>query len=139
MKQQLVGVAQCLDLLSGKTAALHADNVEPGQPGAVAHDLAIRDDIALHPGHAANHRVAPDPNKLMHGTEPAQERMFLEHDMSGKSGVICHDNVVGDLAVMRDMRSDHKQAVISDTGNHAAAGRARVHRYVFADRIARAD
>src|SRR5271166_2262263 len=59
--------------------------------------------------------------------------------MSGEGGVIRHDHMVGDLTVMCDVRSDHKQAVIPDTGNHAAACRARVHRYVFADGVAGAD
>ena len=122
-----------------KAAALHPDDVETGQPGAVAHDLAIGDHVALDPGHAADHRMAADPHKLVDRAQPAEKGVFLDDDMSGQGRVVGHDHMVGDLAVMRDMGADHKQAVVADPGNHAAAGRPGVHCHVFADDVAAAD
>src|SRR5436190_11336126 len=51
-KQELIGIAQALDVFTAEPAALHADDIEPAQPGAIAHDLAIGNDIALDPRHA---------------------------------------------------------------------------------------
>src|SRR5437764_11012667 len=70
-KQELIGGAQPLDILPAVAAALDADDVETAQTGPVAHDLAIGDDIALDARHAADHRVPPDPDELMDGTEAA--------------------------------------------------------------------
>ena len=69
MEQKLIGVAQPLDVLAAETAALHADDVEPGEPGAVAHHLAIGDHVALDPRHAADHRVLADAHELMRPRE----------------------------------------------------------------------
>ena len=59
--------------------------------------------------------------------------------MAGERGVIGHDDVIADPAVMRDMRADHQQAVIADPGHHPAALGAGIDRDVFADRIIASD
>ncbi len=78
MEQELIGIAQRLNVLATETVALHADDVEPGQPGAVAHRLAIGNDVALDPRHAADHCVPADADELMDRAQPAEKGVFLE-------------------------------------------------------------
>src|SRR5882762_240026 len=59
-EELLIGIAQRLDFVAREAAALHADDVDAGQPRPVAYHRAIGDDVALDPRHAANHRVLPD-------------------------------------------------------------------------------
>ena len=59
--------------------------------------------------------------------------------MAAERRVVDQDDVVADLAVMRDMRADHEQAIVADPGDHAAALGAGVHRHVLADRVVAAD
>ncbi len=138
-EQELIGVAQPLEVFAAEAAALHADDVEPGEAGAVAHDLAIGDDVALHTGHAADHRMLADPDKLMNGAQPAEHGVVLDDDVAGKGRIVRHDHMVGDLTIMGDMGADHEQAVVANPGDHPAAGRSGVHRHIFADPIAAAD
>src|SRR5579871_1731105 len=139
VKQHLIGGAQFLDLVTAETAALHADDVEPAEPGANPDHLAVRNDIALGAGHAADHRVLADPDELMDGAQTAENGVIAEHDMAGQRRVVGHDDMIADPAVMGDMGADHKQAIAADPGDHAAAIGARVHRHIFADRVAAPD
>src|SRR5438045_7977317 len=65
-EQKLIGAAQGLDVLATKAAALHADDVEPTEAGAIAHDLAIGNDAALETGHTDTQRMLPGPPELAH-------------------------------------------------------------------------
>src|SRR6516225_1372438 len=120
-EQELIGIAQPLNVLTTEAAALHADDVEPVQPGSIPHHLAIGDDVPLDTRHPADHRI------------------ILNDDMTRERRVVRHDNVVADLAVMGDVGADHEQAVIADPGDHSSACGARVHRHVFADRVVATD
>ena len=51
--------------------------------------------------------------------------MLADDDVARQRRVVRHDDVVADLAIMRDMRADHEQAVIADARHHAAARRCR--------------
>src|SRR6185312_4174703 len=138
-EQELIGGAQTLDVVAAEPAALHSDDVEAGQPGAVAHHQPIWDHVALDPGHAADHRVPPDAYELLHRRQPAEDRVILDHHVAAERRVVDEDHVVADLAVMRDMRADHQQAMVADARDHAAAGGARVDRDMLADRVVAAD
>src|SRR3984957_4094313 len=138
-EKTVIGAAQPLDVVAAKAAALHADDVEAVETRPVAHHLTVGDDVALDPGHAANHRVPSDPHELMDCREPAEQRMVLDDDMAGEGRVIGHDHIISDLAVVRDMRPDHQQAIVADARNHAAAGGAGIDRHVLADRVVAAD
>ena len=85
VEQKLIGAAQALDVLAAEAAALHADDVEAGEPRAVADHLAVGDDVALDPGHAADHRVPADADELMHRRQPAEYRVILDDDMAGRA------------------------------------------------------
>src|SRR5207302_6573917 len=138
-EQKLIGAAQGLDVLATEAAAVHADDVEPTEAGAVAHDLAIGNDVALDTGHTANHRMLPDPHELVHRREAAQEGIILDDHMAGQSRVVRHDDMVANLAIMCDVGADHEQPVLANAGHHAAAFGAGIHRHVFADRVVTAD
>src|SRR5271165_1924015 len=85
-EQELVGIAESLDVLTTEAAALHADNVQPAKPRPVPHHLAVRNDIALNTRHAADHRVPADPDILMDGAEPAENSIVIYDDVARESG-----------------------------------------------------
>src|SRR5271167_4615073 len=100
-EQELVGIAESLDVLTTEAAALHADNVQPAKPRPVPHHLAVRNDIALDARHAADHRMPTDPDVLMDGAESAENSIVIDNDVARESGIICHYHMVGDPAVVR--------------------------------------
>ena len=107
-EQELIGIAQTLDIVAAETAALHADDVEPAKPRPVTHDLAVGDDVALHSRHAPDHRVLADPHILMDGAQSAENGVLLDDNMTGERGVVRHDDGIADLTVMGDMSADHE-------------------------------
>src|SRR5207244_3730297 len=93
-EQELIGAAQPLYIVAAEAAALHADDVEPGQARPVADHHAIWDDVALDPRHAADHRMPADPHELMHRGKPAEDRVILDHDMAAERRVVDENDVV---------------------------------------------
>src|SRR5205823_1957112 len=121
-EQKLVSAAQGLDVLAAEATALHADDVQPAEPGPVAHHLAIGDDVALDPRHATDHRMPPDADELVHRREAAEQGVILDHDVARQGRVVGHDDVIADLAIMRHVDADHEKTIVADPGDHAAAG-----------------
>ena len=75
----------------------------------------------------------------MHGGKAADDGPVLHKTMSRKRGVIGHDDVVSDRAVMRHMHIGHEQVAVTDAGDAAAAFRSPVQGGKFADAVAAAD
>src|SRR5579875_3423289 len=98
-EERLIGVAQALDLFAREAAALHANDVEAGEPRAIAQDRAVGNDVALDAGDPADHRILADAHELMDGAEPAEDRVVADFHMAGKGRVVGHDHFVADLAV----------------------------------------
>jgi hypothetical protein len=67
------------------------------------------------------------------GAETAQNRVVLDHHMTGQRDLVGEDDTVPDPAVMCDMGAGHDQAAVPDPGLHAAPFGADVHGDVFAD------
>src|SRR6266404_980458 len=134
-EQKLIGAAQAENVFTAEAAPLHADDVEPAKTRPLPHYLAVRNDVALNPGHSADHCVPADPDILMDRAEPAEKRVIIDDHVTAKGGVIGHYYVICDLAVMRDMHTEHKQAIVADPRHHPAASRPGINGHIFADRV----
>ncbi len=65
-EQQAEGAHAAARIAAGsRPAAAQADDIEAGEPRAVAHDQAEGDDIGLDPGDAADHGAAADADELV--------------------------------------------------------------------------
>jgi hypothetical protein len=67
IEQHLVGAPQLVDRLVRETPALEADDIEAGEPSAVAERKAKGDQVVLDARKAADERVGPDANELVRG------------------------------------------------------------------------
>src|SRR6516162_3171230 len=134
-EQEMISVAQPLNVLSAETAALHAYDVQATKPRPIAHHLTIRDDVALDAGHAADHGVLTDSDILVDGGKPTEYGIVVDYDVSPEGRVVGHDHIIADLAVMGDMRPHHEQAVVANAGDHPATDRPWVHCHIFADPV----
>ena len=54
--------------------------------------------------------MGADPAMLLDGRQAAQDRVFADLDMAAERGVVDHDDVVADDAVMGNMGADHQEA-----------------------------
>src|SRR5271163_4413671 len=138
-EQELVRVAQRLDILATDAAALHPDDIEPAQTSPVSHYLAVGDDIALDAGHPADHRVHTDPSVLVYRAESPKNGVILDNDVAPKRRVVGHDDMVADLAIVGDMCANHKKAAVTNPGDHAAACGSGVYCHIFPDRVVAPD
>ncbi len=132
-------IVQQLDLGLVEATPLQADDIEPGQPGAVADHAAERDHVRLDPGYATDHGRAADPDILMDRRRSADHRMVGDRDMAAHHDIVGDDHVIAHGAVMRDMGHRHQQAVGAHPGDPLAGHRAAMDRAVLAHLGARAD
>ena len=65
--------------------------------------------------------------------------MVLDDHMSAEGGVVRHDNMVTDNAVMSDVHAHHKEAIGADRRYTASHGGAAMHGHLLANDISRAD
>ena len=128
-----------MDGFPREAAARQPDDIEAAELGAVADRRAERDDVVLHPRHAADEPAFADPHELVHGRKSAEDHIVADAAMSAERRMIDQDDVVADLAIMRDVRADEDQAVVADPGQQPAAFGARIDGHVLADRAALAD
>ena len=105
---------QQLDLRPVETASLQPDDIQPGQPRAVADYAAEWNDVGLHAGDPTDHRGTADTNVLMDRRRAADHRMVGDADMTAHHRVVGDDDVVAERAIVRDMRHRHQQAVRAD-------------------------
>src|SRR6266404_7480490 len=138
-EQELVGVAQPLNVLTAEPAALHTDDVEPVKPSPFPHHLPVGNDITFDARHAADHGMLADTHVLVDGAAPAENGIVLDDNMPRERRVVRHDHVIGNLTVMGDVRADHEKAVVADPRDHSSPGRPRVHRHIFANRVVAPD
>ncbi len=117
----LIGRAQRLYLVARKAPALQPDDVQSGQSRAVADHHAIGNDVALNAGDAADHRMRADTHELMYRRQSAEERIVADGNVAAKRRVVGHDDVITELAVVRDVGARHEQTLVADLGQHAAA------------------
>ena len=123
----------------GEAATLEADEIEPGERGAIAERDAEGDDVVLDAGQSADEGVRADAHELMRRRAAAQNREIADLAMAGQHDVVGEDDVVADAAIVRDMRVGEKDAARSDDRSRAAAGGAGIHRHAFADQAVVAD
>src|SRR5215207_3444044 len=70
---------------------------------------------------------------LVHRGPAADDRVFCNSDMTGEEHVVDEDYVVSERAIVGNVRPNHEQASIADTGQKAAAGRPGVDCDVLTD------
>jgi hypothetical protein len=93
----------------------------------------------VHTCHAADECVAPDAGVLVRGRQPAHDHMISKAYMPAQSGVVGHENMIPDDAVMSHVDANHEEAVRTHRGYAPAHGRSAVHRHVLPDQVSRPD
>jgi hypothetical protein len=75
----------------------------------------------------------------MHGGEAAEGRVILEGDMTCERCIVDEDDMIADLAVMRDMGAGEEKTIIANACDMATAFGAAIHGHMLADRVMRAN
>src|SRR5580692_55935 len=138
-EQEAEGGVQLADLLLVEAAPLQADHVQPGQMRTIADDAAEWDHVGFDTRHAADHCRAADAYELMDCRRAADHRMIADADMPTHHRVVGDDDMVAQLAIMRDMRHRHDQAVGTNARGANAGRGAAMDGTVLADLRPRAD
>ena len=122
-----------------KAAPLEADDIEPGERGAVAERHAERNEVVLDAGEAADKGVRADADELMRRRSAAHDREVADLAMAREHHVVGQDDALAETAVVGDMGVGEEHAARADDRLRSAALRARVHRHAFADQAILAD
>src|ERR1700733_7062582 len=124
---------------SRELAALHADDVETFEAGVLTVDQAERNHVAANPADSADHHLRPDPRKLMHRGQTADENEIADLAMPPQRRRGRENHVIADLAIVTDMAAVHEVAAVADAGDAAASRAPGIHGHRFPDRAALAD
>jgi len=104
-----------------------------------AHRFRIGQDVLCDNGVSPDVGVGPHTAELVHSGIGANRRVILDGHMPGERRSICHDDVIPENAIMRNMHVDHKEVVVADARVSAAAFGAAVDVDVLTKNIVRPD
>src|SRR6478672_10267726 len=85
---------------------------------------------------SADKRLVADTAKLVHTRISSDTRFIGDLYMAGESCGVCHDDLAAELAIVCDVGLCHQQIFIADPRHSAAARRAAMDGYKFANMIA---
>src|SRR5215510_10267557 len=83
--------------------------------------------------------MVADAAELMRAHESGERRMIADRNMSCQRRVVGEYIARSDYAIVRDVGLGHKQILVADRSQRAAAHRAAVHRYILAYDVAPSD
>src|SRR5689334_7557385 len=121
--------------LALKTYGIHAK----GMHFTLCASQRVRKNVLSNGCAAANIRISTDAHELMYRTERPHYGIFLDSNVSGKRCGVRHNDVIGNDAIVRDVRVGHSQAIASDPRKASASGSAAVNRHALANHILIAD
>src|SRR3954462_3963906 len=139
LKQRLVGSAHPGNAVALDATPAHADDVDAGEARRRIEHVAIRNDILADGRIACHHDTFTEPHMLMHGAVATEKHVVSDFTMTADHRVIGENDVVTDVAVMRDVRADHEEAAIANRRDTASAHSASIDRDALADLAVRAD
>src|ERR1700685_4363896 len=92
-----------MDRLVGNTPELEGDDVDAGEPGAVAERKAEGDEVMLDASETADEGMGADANKLVNGGAPAQNGEIADLAMASQHHIVGQNNALANAAIMRDV------------------------------------
>ena len=122
-----------MDRRTIEAAAFQTDDIEAGKLCSVSGCGRKRDDVSRDARQAANEGVGANSGPLMDAGEAAYDCVITNRDMTGERHAVDDNDVVADVAIMRDMGPDHQVAIIFDPSQAATVSRSPMHRDMFAD------
>ena len=101
-------------------ATPHANDIEPSKRRDLALGKTKRNDIAGDAANASHHNAFADLHELMDRRVAADEGAAADADVTAEHGVVRKGDVVANVAIMRDVGTDHEEATFADPCNLAA-------------------
>ena len=81
--------------------------------------------------------MCTDTHVLMYSGHAAKDCVVANAHMTADRRMVNEDNMVADLAIVRDMRTGHRKAIVADPRNHSTSTRTRVHRDMLTNTTSR--
>src|SRR6478672_7218406 len=124
---------------AGDAATAQANHVEPSKRRDLALGKTERNDIAGDAANASHHNAFADLHELMDRRVAPDKGAAADADVTAEHGVVRKGDVIANVAIMRDMGTNHKDATFADPCNPAAGSGADIHGNAFAYLAACAD
>lgn len=139
-QENFVRVMDLGDALFGEPFTLETDGVQAISVG-VAGGCGFRkgQNIAGDGRATSDERIGADMHEMMHGTKRADNGVILDDNMTAEGRGVCHDYIIPDLAIMRDVGISHDQVMAANTSYAAAFYRSAVDGDKFANGVVISD
>ena len=124
--------------LLGKAAAAETDGVDRADFGGIAVGDHVGRDVLNDLRTSAGHGMRPDAAELVCGGEAGNNGVVPDGAMAGEAAIVGKDDVVAELAIVRDVGVAEEKIVRADAGWQLLVG-ATVDRAVFAEHVVVAD
>ncbi len=121
-ENQLKDPAGLHDVLIGQPHALHADLVNGAVMGGVAVGNHEGQHVLHELGTTADHGAVPNPAKLVHCGQPADDDAAADDTVSAQSGVVAENTLISDMALVADVGVGTEQVVGAHPGFRIGEG-----------------
>ena len=140
--EQRPDVLELLDFLTlipaVKATPAQTHPIEASHPSWVALNEAVGRHIPVHPGHATDHRHAPDVHELVDPKASSDHSLVFDQHMTGDLDAVGHHDAVAQQTVVSQMAVGHEQVVVTDPGLLTLIG-GPVDGHTFADGVVISD
>src|SRR5262249_4474469 len=109
------------------------------KPGAISGRITIGWNVLGNHRTRTEDSAASDFRKLMYSSEPADNHVVFDHDMTSQRRAVSNDITTTQHTIMSDMAIHHQKVAIADPGDHSAAGRPRIDGNELSNSIVVAD
>ena len=131
-EQRLVRLAQPMQCGARDVATPQANDIDPSKRRDLALRKTERNDVAGDAANASHHNAFADLHELMDRRVAPDEGAAADADVTAEHGVVRKGDVVANVAIMRDVGTDHEEATFADPCNPAADFGADIHGNAFA-------
>ncbi len=139
-QQKFVGMVNLADTVFAEAAPLQSDSVEAvGMGVSRGRGFGKRQNVPRDRSAAADEGVSSNADEVMHRAKRSHHSPLSDRDVPSQGRGIGEDDVVPDLAIMRDVGVGHHQHVTAHARQPAALDRAAVNRDKLANLVLVAD
>jgi hypothetical protein len=123
----------------GQAVATQPHDVDAANPRGIAINQHVGRNVVNDAGMTTNERQSANGDVVMNRHSTRKSHLILNVDVAAQQGAVGQDDVIAQLAVVRNVNPGHEEVAVADRGQALIFGGAPIDRNMLSDHIVVAD